>query len=262
MFGRSEVPAFIGVVHLPPLPGAPAPSPGFANIRERALADARALADGGADGVILENFGDAPFERAHVSPFTVAIMTRLALAIRSDCPRLSLGINVLRNDALSGLGIAAASDADFIRVNVFTGVTATDQGIIEGPARQLHLERNRLGARVQFAADVHVKHGFPLNESPIEQAAEDTRKRGMADALILSGDSTGKPTSLETIQRVRHALPNAPLWIGSGFQPEQLEHIHPMVDAIVVGTWLRSNDLANPISIHRVQALRDRLSKL
>lgn len=53
----------VGVVHLLPLPGGPTRSPGLAAVLERARADARALADGGADGVIVENFGDAPFTR-------------------------------------------------------------------------------------------------------------------------------------------------------------------------------------------------------
>ena len=58
----------IGVLHLAPLPGAPTPGPGLTAVLDRALADAEALAVGGARGVIVENLGDAPFAAALSSP--------------------------------------------------------------------------------------------------------------------------------------------------------------------------------------------------
>lgn len=45
-----------------------------------------------------------------------------------------IGINVLRNDAHSAIAIATCVQTEFIRVNVFTGAMATDQGLIEGQA--------------------------------------------------------------------------------------------------------------------------------
>ena len=235
-------------------------SPGYEVIRRHAVADAQALRNGGADGVILENFGDAPFTKSRVSAYTVAIMSRLAHEVRSLIPDLKLGINILRNDAMAALGVATASEADFIRVNVFTGVTATDQGIIEGEARELHFERRRLNASVQFAADVHVKHGSPMYNAPIDQTAEDTFKRGRADAIILSGHGTGMATPTAVIQQVRKRLPEAPIWIGSGFEPSQRDTLVGAVDAVIVGTWLRHGDLSRPIDVERVRLSRAALT--
>ena len=45
---------------------------------------------------------------------------------------LPVGVNVLRNDAISALGVAAVTGARFIRVNVLTGLMYTDQGPIVG----------------------------------------------------------------------------------------------------------------------------------
>ncbi len=69
LFARADRPALVGVLHLLPLPGAPSPGPGLEAVEARALADLRALVDGGADGVILENFGDAPFAKDRVPPW-------------------------------------------------------------------------------------------------------------------------------------------------------------------------------------------------
>ncbi len=127
-------PRFIGVVHLPPLPGGPRPSPGLDAVIERAVADAETLARGGADGLVVENLGDAPFAAEQVDPYTIAAMTRAVAAVRVAVPTLELGVNVLRNDAAAALSIAAATDAAFIRINVHIGAMITDQGLIQGQA--------------------------------------------------------------------------------------------------------------------------------
>ena len=101
------LPRFVGVLHLPPLPGGPRPSPGLQACVKSAVEDAKALVNGGAEAAILENFGDAPFTAGRVEACTVAYMTHVALAVRDACPTLTLGINVLRNDGRSALAIAS-----------------------------------------------------------------------------------------------------------------------------------------------------------
>src|SRR5690349_887477 len=102
---------FVGVVHLLPLPAGPRPSPGWAVVTERALQDLAALAEGGADAAILENFGDAPFPPGPVDPHVVAIVAVLAAEARRRHPGLELGVNLLRNDARAAMGVAAATGA-------------------------------------------------------------------------------------------------------------------------------------------------------
>ncbi len=78
----------------------------------------------------MENFGDAPFfSRAACRPETVAAMAVLADEARR-ASGLPLGVNVLRNDGLSALAVAAATGARFVRVNVLVGARVTDQGVI------------------------------------------------------------------------------------------------------------------------------------
>jgi uncharacterized protein len=225
------------------------------------LRDAEVLAAAGVDGIILENYGDAPFSPGRADAYTVASMTGLANSIRSAHPSLKLGINVLRNDGLSALGIAAASGADFVRVNVFIGSTATDQGIIQGESRALHQERNRLQTAVKFAVDVNVKHGTPLQDQPTEEAADDAFHRGKADAIILTGRGTGHETSLDELKRVRARLPDAPLWVGSGVTPHQIPHLHTIADALIVGSWFRNGDLTAPVQSPRVHELLTALGR-
>ena len=253
-------PVFVGVVHLLPLPGGPGPSQGLQAVVERAQRDAAALAAGGADALIVENLGDHPFGRGSVEPFTVAAMTRAVLAVREAAPHIGLGINVLRNDATAALSIAAATTADFIRVNVHTGAMVTDQGIIEGQARDTLILRQRLGVSTLIVADVLVKHAVPLGAWTIETAARDTAQRGRADVIVVTGDGTGSPTDPSVYERVQHAT-SRPVWVGSGLKPQQVQQF-AQLDGAIVGTWLhQESDLERPLDPTRIGAMRQALSK-
>src|SRR5690606_2253475 len=153
-------PVIIGMVHLLPLPGAPRWAGSLDEVRERALADARALEAGGVDGIIVENFGDAPFHPDAVPAETIAAMTALTTGV-VRAVGLPVGVNVLRNDAAAALAVAAAAGARFIRVNVHTGAMLTDQGWITGRAHETLRLRARIAPTVAIAADVLVKHATP-----------------------------------------------------------------------------------------------------
>jgi membrane complex biogenesis BtpA family protein len=252
-------PTFVGVIHLPPLPGSPRPSPGLDAIVSAACADAVTLARGGADAVIVENFGDAPFDRDEVPPYTVAAMTRVALAVRAAAPSLRLGVNVLRNDARAALSIAHAAGGHFVRVNVHVGAMVTDQGILEGQARATLLERNRLGASIRIVADVRVKHAVPLGDPDLGDLARDTVHRGLADTVVVTGTGTGRRTDPDEWRAVRDAVPRTPVWVGSGFDPESAGAF-PGIAGAIVGTWLHADaDLTAPLALDRVTVIRKAL---
>src|SRR5258708_35259807 len=92
----------IGMVHLLPLPGCARGGRDMDEVIQRAEADAAALAEGGLDGIMIENFFDAPFHKDHVPAVTVSAMTRAVHAIR-QATRLPIGVNVLRNDVAAAM---------------------------------------------------------------------------------------------------------------------------------------------------------------
>lgn len=245
----------IGVAHLLPLPGSPRQSPGLNAVVDRALEDAQALADGGAAAVIIENLGDAPFSGDQVEPHVVAMLAVVASEVRRRFgERLVVGVNALRNDASGALGAAAAAQAAFIRINVHTGTMVTDQGVLQGRARETLLYRRQLGVQVGIAADVLVKHAAPLGPVQLEQVARDTFRRGGADVLIVTGSGTGQPTDPARVDRVRDAVPEAPIWVGSGVTPKRAEALRGRIHGAIVGTWLhRGSDLRAPLDPERVR---------
>ncbi len=247
--------AVIGMVHLRALPGSPRWDGDMAGVVRAALDDAQALAEGGADAVMVENHGDVPFTAARVDAATVAGMAVAVAEIRRHVS-LPVGVNVLKNDVRSALAVAAASGARFVRVNVHVGAVATDQGIIQSDAHDTLRYRRLLGVDVAILADVQAKHGMPLTPVPIEQEARDCFSRGLADALVVSGVATGEPTPMTDLKRVRGAVPEAPLLVGSGATPETIAELLSVADAVIVGTSIkRDGRLANPVDIERVRRL-------
>lgn len=249
----------IGVLHLPPLPGSPRAMLGMAQICEDAARDAFLLADLGYDLVMIENFGDAPFFPGRVPSVTVSAMTACAYAVRDRVPKLPLGINVLRNDADSALAIAAVVDAACIRVNVHTSARVTDQGLVQGDAATTLRTRRALGASgIAIWADVDVKHSAPLAPRPIGDEARDIFFRGMAEALLVTGQGTGKTVDRADLEAVRSAVPNAPLFVASGACAEDLSTLATQCNGVIVGSAIREGGVAGaPLDPARCRAFAE-----
>lgn len=257
MISPPSLPRLVGVIHLEPLPGSPRASSSVARVRDAAAADARALAEAGFEGVIVENFGDAPFARDAVEPVTIAAMTACALAVKAAAPRLALGINILRNDAEAALAVAIASEATMIRINVHTGARVTDQGLIQGEAHRTLRSRRALGAEhVRLLCDVDVKHSAPLAARPIGEEAADLAGRGLADAVLVTGSGTGHGASLRDLEAVLASV-LVPVFVASGVTDATLAETRG-AHGVIVGSCLRKTGRAgDPIDVDRAKAFAE-----
>ncbi len=257
-------PWLIGMVHLLPLPGSPRYGGSLERIFDRAVADLDALESGGADGAIIENFGDAPFYPGRVPPETIAAMTAAAALLRANVPeKFLLGINVLRNDAAAAMSIATVIGAGFIRVNVHTSAVIADQGIIVGTAHETLRLREALRSRVRIFADVGVKHATPLSGRGVESEARDAVERGLADGILMTGPRTGSPVDADSVISVRRAIPGIPLMAASGIVPDLATKLAPHCDGFVVGTWLKKEGrIGEPVDLERVRALSSLLRRI
>lgn len=227
----------IGMVHLRPLPGSPRFTGDLAAVTDVALADAQTWATAGANGLMVENFGDVPFFKSDVPRETIAAMTAVASEIRRALPGVPLGINVLRNDSESALAIAAAVGASFIRVNVLSGAAVTDQGVIEGRAAALMRYRAAMRAEhIRVFADVRVKHAALLAERPLRDEVEELVMRAGADAVIVSGTGTGKPTDPGHAAEVKEYAGDTPVLIGSGATAESIPQLKPSCNGFIIGS--------------------------
>ncbi|MEM1347556.1 MAG: BtpA/SgcQ family protein [Myxococcota bacterium] len=251
----------IGVIHVPAMPGDPRDAGGgFEATIAHAMRDIDALAAGGVQGLVIENYGSAPFRKGGradpIAPHAVACLTRLAMHARDVFPG-HIGVNCLRNDAQAAMGIAAACGLDFIRVNVHVGAYVTDQGILEGEAEHTLRYRHALGAQgVSILADVLVKHAKPLAPVLIGEVTEDNVKRGLADGIIVTGPATGTPVDLERLSDAREAAGDVPVFIGSGLTPRLLNPLGMYADGAIVGTYIKEGGhVHSAVDVDRVREL-------
>jgi membrane complex biogenesis BtpA family protein len=242
----------IAMIHLAGLPGSPDARP-ISEVLSRAEGEAELLAGLGFDALMIENYGDLPFLPGRVEEHTVAAMAVVAWEIARKVS-IPLGINVLRNDPISALAIAHLVGGRFIRVNVHTGVRATDQGVIEGRAHETLRYRGRLGAEVLIFADVRVKHSRSIDGMSLEESAREAAYRGLADALIVTGPATGAPTSDADLAEVRRAVPDRPVLVGSGATPDNVAALIDLADGVIVGSTLKEEGRADrPVERSRAE---------
>jgi hypothetical protein len=248
----------IGMVHCWPMPGAPDYTGyGVDTIIEHAVADARALAEGGAHGLIVENMWDIPFRAGpHLPPETIAVHAVVARKVR-EAVHLPLGINLVHNGGVALLAVALAAGASFARVCMLTGAGVWEAGSWdEGCAADLLRRRKDLHAEhIKLFADVDKKHSVRFPGIDLATHIEWTRFSG-ADALIVSGKMTGDAPDLEKVRRAKALAGDRPVLIGSGATEENAAAFLSVADGLIVGTSVKHGGVCeNPVDPERVRRL-------
>ncbi|WP_343669624.1 BtpA/SgcQ family protein [Paraburkholderia heleia] len=255
IFGRARG-VVIGVVHCPAFPGAPRYDGRTSEaLYATALADARAYAQGGVDGLIVENHGDVPFSK----PDDIGHETSAFMAVTADRiareTGLPVGINVLANASIPALAVAAASNAAFVRVNQWANAYIANEGFIEGEAARALRYRAQLRADgIRVFADAHVKHGAHaiVADRALEELVRDVAFFD-ADAVVATGQRTGDAASVDYLRQIRAAT-HLPLLVGSGCTEHNVAEILSVVDAVIVASSLKVGGVWwNPVDEAKVR---------
>ena len=256
LFGTSK--PILGMVHCWPLPGAPGyVGNGLDEIIDNALRDARALAEGGCDGLIVENMWDIPFRSGgHLPPESIAAHAVVAREVKRAVS-LPLGINLVHNGGVACLAIAVAAGASFIRVCMLTGAGVWEAGSWdEGCAADLLRRRKELGAEhIKLFCDVDKKHSVRFPGIDLATHIEWTRFSG-GDALIVSGKMTGDAPDLEKVRQAKALAGDCPVLIGSGATEANAGAFLSVADGLIVGTSIKEQGVCeNPVDLERVRGL-------
>jgi membrane complex biogenesis BtpA family protein len=223
----------IGMIHMPPLPGAPNNHMSMGALTKFALSEASKLGHAGLDACIVENVGDIPLLKENLPPYTVAAMAVITKEVVQQT-KMKVGVNMLRNACEEALSVAHVAGAHFIRCNILIGAYATDQGIIEGCSARVARLKKELNSNVLVLGDVHVKHAYPIFNVEIEYAAQDLAERGGADAVIVSGPRSPVPPSFERVKKVKDAI-DKPVLIGSGIGLANVKKFYLKSDGVIIG---------------------------
>ena len=158
-----------------------------------------------------------------------------------------------------------ACGAQFVRVEGFVFAHVADEGLMgSADAGPLLRYRRQIGAeQVAIAADVKKKHSSHAVTADVSLAetAEAAEFFG-ADAVIVTGTATGRPTSPEDVHQVRGAV-RVPVWIGSGVTADNLAAVWTDADALIVGSYIkRDGRWSNALDETRCRLLMTKVAEL
>lgn len=227
----------IGMIPLPPLPGYP-DHPGMPAVIEAALADLAALEAAGFDAVLIENDNDQPHAIGVLSAIKESFAEVAARVVANA--NVPVGMEIIY-DMEATVAVAHRTGCAFVRLDVFADAVETRWGEIPASAETVAALRRELGARdLLLFTDVHVKHARLLRNRSLAHSAADSIACG-SDGLIVTGDWTGKPPSLDDLRTAREAAAGAPVIIGSGLTVENAPELLRAADAAIVGTALKTD---------------------
>ncbi len=254
---RKKGKVIIGMVHLKPLPGSPLWEDNLEKVIELAIRDAKALQDGGVDGIIIENFWDRPYRPRVTEPETIVAFTVVAKEVMKNVS-IPVGLNVLRNSAVEAAAIAYVLGAKYIRVNAYVEPIVSDSGIIQPAAPELLRYMKKLDMELGILVDIFVKHATSMRRESIDELVLDAFDRGLASAVIITGRKTGMPPAMEDL-RSAYELGAGPILLGSGLNVKNIELLE-YVDGAIVGTYFKKNGkIDQPVDRERVRALIKRI---
>ncbi len=246
----------IGMIHLPPLPAYPA-SPGIDKIIEKAIADLHVLEQSGFDGALVENDNDQPHQigvSAEIrTAFTQIMKTVVANAI------IPVGLEIIY-DMKATVEVAHEVGATFVRLDVFVDNVLTKWGKIEAQAAELSKLNEELpGQKPLLLTDIQVKHAQMLDSKSITESASDAIAHG-SDAIIVTGEWTGQPPTLEDCISAKTLAKDFPVIVGSGLDARNAGSLLEYCDGAIVGTSIKSGAFVDAAKASELVASVKKLS--
>lgn len=228
----------IGMVHCLPLPGTYKSEYGINEIIERAVSDAKCLEGCGYDAILVEN--EDLSVKPHMTKLQLAGFSMVALAVK-NAVSIPIGLCCGCLNYEEALSIAKVIGADFIRCPIFVDTVMNYNGIITPCSAEVIAYRNQVCAQnVKIFADLQVKHYHMVNPGiDITESARWAIRQG-ADAVIVTGSSTGVETSIDELSRVKKSV-SVPVAVGSGINLTNITEQLNVADVLIIGTAIKKN---------------------
>lgn len=250
--------AVLGMVHLPPLPGTPFHEDGsFSQIIDVAVSSALALAEGGANGCLVQTVDRVYYPGEDSDPARTAAMALVVNAIaRVTGDDFQIGVHLMRNALKASLAVAKVADASYIRASALVGATLTPHGMVEGRPLEVMEYRAKINAgHIKIIAEVESMHFRWLGgDKPVAEVARAAVSSG-ANAVALADRDEARV--LETIASIREAVPAVPVILAGYTTHQNAARLLAAADGAFVGSCLESGGWGGPIDAGRVRAYMD-----
>ncbi|HLD04643.1 MAG TPA: BtpA/SgcQ family protein [Candidatus Nanoarchaeia archaeon] len=187
---------------------------------QRALEELAIFEEEGIDGAIIENYHDSAED------------VEETLRAAEGRFRLTLGVNILLNEFDRAFVLASRYKGHFIQIDHVAGRYTRG----ELPAES-YQRIKREHPDIVVLGGVWPKYYQPVQGSDLKADLRKGMKR--ADAIVVTGEGTGKETPLKKIQEFRRVLGTHPLIIGAGLTPKNAYEQLRIADGAIVGSSLK-----------------------
>ena len=238
----------IGMIHIGPLPGTPyyGAKGDYPTVRAKAIADALALADGGAQGALVQNRDDRVFSSGAADPVVAAAFADITRAVVDAVgDRLAVGVQVLRNDLRASLAIAHICGGSFVRCGVLIGSSG---GITGDPYAILNYRRQIGAEKVQLIAEIGSMHF--ASDRPLGDLAQSAAFAGVEAVGVAHPDLA---TGLDWVAQVKAAAPAMPVVIGGYTNAENIARYMAVADGAFVGGAFEDGGRGGAVNVERVK---------
>lgn len=248
----------LGMVHLPPLPGTPFYDEGsFQRTLEVAVVSACALAEGGADGCLVQTVDRVYATGEESDPARTAAVALIVNAVAAATGEgFQIGVQLMANALKASLAVAKVAGGSYIRAGALVGATLTPHGMVEARPLEVMDYRVKIGAQqVKVIAEVESMHfRWFGGDRPVAQVARAARGAG-ADAVSLGHPD--EDTTLQMIAAVREAVPGLPVILAGYTSHGNAARLLAAADGAYVGTCLERDGWGGQIDPGRVRAYVD-----
>ena len=249
--GKKKV--VLGMIHLGAMPGTPFYEEGsYEATFEKALADARALFEGGADGCLVQTVDRVYLPTDETDPARVAGVANIVRAIdKATGPEFQIGVQIMRNALKASLAVAKVCGGSYLRCGALVGATLTAHGMVEANPYEVLQYRNTIGARhVKLIAEIDSMHFEWFGGKPVAEIARSAKTAGAAAVSLGNPD---EDTTLQMIADVRRAVPGLPVILAGYTNHANAARMLAEADGAFVGTCLERDGWGGSIDIDRVR---------
>lgn len=228
----------IAMLHLDPLPGDPRWRYGdtMESVVQHALADLKALQDGGVDGILISNEFSLPYQR-HMNFVTPAAMAYVVGRLREHI-RVPFGVDCI-SDGEATIELAAAVGAAFVR-GTFCGVYVGDGGFYNNDFSALLRRKAALHLdNLKMLYFINPESDRNLDTRPLADIAKSTIFKAHPDGLCISANAAGQDVDDALIESVKQVNPEVVVLCNTGCRPDTITRKLRCGDAAVVGTYFK-----------------------
>jgi membrane complex biogenesis BtpA family protein len=243
----------IGMVHLLPLPGTPFYEEGnMEQAMKKAVADATALYQGGADGCLIQTVDRVYTTKDEADYARVAAMASIVKTV-SDAtgPEFQIGVQIMINALIPSVAVAKVCGGSFLRCTALVGATLTAAGMVEANPHDFLTYRNHIGAQhIKLIAEVNSRHFHWIGDRSTAEIARMAMRAGAHAVEVAHPD---EDANAKLVREIKQAMPSLPVILGGYTDHENAARRLAEADGAFVGACLEADGWGSWVDVERVR---------